>query len=91
MRVPAFIIEEVSEPNDIARSQTQDECHRRNSEWLQACWADVLPQARGKFLAIAGQESFIADTAAAAWVETAHPEDTGAIVRYIRPEVGSRI
>ena len=93
MSAPAFIIEEVSEPNDIVRSQAQDERHRRNSEWLQAHWADVLPQARGRFLAIAGQEPFIADTPAEAWawVETAHPEDTGAIVRYIRPEAGPRI
>jgi len=43
MSAPAFIIEEVSEPNDIARSQAQDERHRCNSEWLQAHWADVLP------------------------------------------------
>ena len=93
MSAPAFIIEEVSEPNDIARSQAQDERHRRNSEWLQAHWADVLPQARGKFLAIAGQEPFIADTPAEAWawVEAVHPEDTRAIVRCIRPDVGPRI
>ena len=93
MSAPAFIIEEVSEPNDIVRSRAQDERHRRNSEGLQAHWADVLPQARGKFLAIAGQEPFIADTPAEAWarVEAAHPEDTGAIVRYIRPEAGPRI
>lgn len=90
---PACIIEEVSEPNEITRSQAQDERHRCNSEWLQAHWADVLPHARGKFLAVAGQEPFIADTPAEAWawVEVTHPEDNGAIVRYIRTEVGPRI
>jgi hypothetical protein len=90
---PAFIIEEVSEPNELMRSRAQDERHRRNSEWLQAHWADVLPQARGKFLAVAGQEPFIADTPAEAWawVEATHPEDNGAIVRYIRTEAGPRI
>lgn len=93
MSTRAFTIEEVSEPSEIARSQAQDDCHRRNSEWLQAHWADVLPYARGKFLAVAGQESFIAETPAQAWawVEATHADDTGAIVRYIRPETGPRI
>jgi glutathione S-transferase len=84
-------IEEVSNPYDIARPQ--DERHRRNSDWLQTHWADVLPQARGKFLAVAGQEPSIADTpdAAWAWVATTHPEDDGALVQYIRPEIGPHI
>jgi glutathione S-transferase len=93
MSTPAFIIEEVSEPDEIRRARTQDARHRRNSEWLQAHWSEVLPQARGKFLAVAGQEPCIADTpeAAWAWVAATHPEDNGAIVRYIRPETGPRI
>ncbi len=88
-----FIIEEVTDPQEISRAQAQDERHRRNSDWLQAHWADVLPQARGKFLAVAEQEAFIADTAAAAWAWAAatHPEDDGAIVRYIRTDKGPRI
>jgi hypothetical protein len=80
MAEPAFSIEEVSNPHDIARAQ--DERHRRNINWLQTHWADVLPQACGKFLAVAGQEPFIADTpeAAWAWVATTHPEDDGALL-----------
>ena len=93
MAEPAFIIEEVTDPNEIARAQAQDERHRRNNEWLEAHWADVLPQACGKFLAVAGQEAFIAGTPAEAWawVDTTHPEDNGAIVEYVRPEKGPRI
>jgi hypothetical protein len=93
MAQPAFSIEEVSNPHDTARALAQDEHHRRNSDWLQRHWADVLPQARGKFLAVAGQEPFIADTpeAAWAWVATTHPEDDGAMVQYVRPEAGPRI
>jgi hypothetical protein len=53
MAVPGFSIEEVSNPDDIARARAQDERHRRNSDWLQTHWAEVLPQARGKFLAVA--------------------------------------
>ena len=90
---PKFIIEEVTDPEEIARSRAQHERHRRNSDWLQAHWADVLPQARGKFLAVAGQEAFIADTPAEAWAwaKTTHPEDDGATVQYVRPEKGPRI
>ncbi len=90
---PKFIIEEVTDPDEIARLQAQDERQRRNGEWLQAHWADVLPQARGKFLAVAGQEAFIADTPAQAWawVDKTHPEDDGATVEYVRPEKGPRI
>ena len=93
MAEPVCSLEEVSEPHEIARCHAQDERHRRNSAWLQAHWADVLPQARGKFLAVAGQEPCIADTPAEAWawVDATHPEDNGAIVRYIRPETGPRI
>lgn len=93
MTQPKFIIEEVTDPEEIARARAQDERHRRNNEWIQAHWADVLPQARGKFLAVAGQEAFIADTIEEAWswVDATHPEDDGATVEYIRPEKGPRI
>ena len=93
MAEPTCIIEEVYDPNVVARAHAQDARHRQNSEWLQTHWADVLPQARGKFLAVAGQEPFIADTpaAAGAWVDATHPEDDGAIVQYIRPDTGPRI
>ena len=33
-----FVIEEVSDPDEIRRSRAQDERHRRNSAWLQAHW-----------------------------------------------------
>jgi hypothetical protein len=93
MTQPQFIIEEVTDPHEIARALAQDERHRRNSDWLQAHWADVLPQARGKFLAVADQEPFIADTAAVAWewAEATHPEDDGAMVRYIPTAKGPRM
>lgn len=88
-----FVIEEVSDPDEIRRSRAQDKRHRRNSTWLQAHWGDVLPQARGRFVAVAGQEAFIAETPveAWAWVEATHPEDNGAIVRYVRTQRGPRL
>ena len=88
-----FVVEEVVDLDEISRSRTQQSRHRRNSDWLQAHWADVLPQARGKFVAVADEEAFIADTPgeAWAWVDAVHPEDTGAIVRYVRASVGPRL
>ena len=87
-----YVIEDVTNPDDIARFRAQDARHRRNSEWLQTHWAEGLSQARGKFVAVAGQEAFIADTPAEAWawVDAMHPEGNGALVRYIRPEEGPR-
>ena len=63
MRDPKFVIEQVTDPAEIARHRTQHERAGRNSDWLQAHWAYLLPQVRGRFVAVAGQEAFIADTA----------------------------
>ena len=88
-----FVIEEVSDSDEIRCARAQDERHRRNNAWLQAHWGDVLPQARGKFVAVANQEAFIAETPAEAWawVEATHPEDNGAIVHYVRTQIGPRL
>jgi len=93
MRQPPFEIEEVSDPVEVARCKAQDELARRNSHWLQSHWADLLPQARGKFVPVAGQEAFIGDTPEEAWAWAAknHPEDNGALVRYVRVGQGPRI
>jgi len=86
-------IEEVTDPAENARSQAQHVQAQRNSLWLQGHWADVLPQARGKFLVVAGQEAFIGATPELAWAlaSAAHPEDRGALGQYVRPEPGPRI
>lgn len=93
MNEAKFIIEEVTDPVEIARSRAQHERHQRNDDWLETHWADVLPQARGKFLAVANQEAFIANTPAEAWawVDATHPEDDGATVQYVPVTKGPRI
>jgi hypothetical protein len=90
---PQLTMEEINDPAAIARCREQDERAKRNSVWLQAHWTVLLPQARGKFVAVAGQEAFIADTAGEAWrmARAAHPEDVGAISQYVFPERGPRI
>lgn len=86
-------ITEVDDPAEIARCQAQDERGKRNGDWLQAHRDLLLPQARGKFVAVAGQEAFIADTAEQAWkmARAAHPEDDGAISQYVFAGKGPRI
>jgi hypothetical protein len=88
-----FIVEHVTDPGEVARFRTLDESHRRNSLWLQSHWSAILPEARGKFLAVADEEAFLAGSPEEAWkwVSANHPEDSGAIVRYIREELGPRI
>jgi hypothetical protein len=87
------IIEANDDPVSTAASRAAIERGWRNLNWLSANWPNLLPQARGRFVAVAGLEAHIADSAAAAWdwAKTAHPEDDGAILQYVRPEQGPRI
>src|SRR5262245_951696 len=88
-----FTIEVVTDPAVTARSRAGFERARKNGAWLQTHWSDLLSQARGKFVAVAGQEAFIAETAkdAWAWAARAHPEDDGALVQYVPVEQVPRI
>jgi hypothetical protein len=85
-------IEEETDPVQIARVRETLDHFTRNSDWLAAHWANVLPQARGKFIAVAGQEAFIAETPQGAWewAAKAHPEDKGPLVQYVRTGQGPR-
>lgn len=88
-----MVIEKVTDPREIERARQQDARHRKNSEWLASHWDELLPQARGKFIAVAGQQAFIAQTAEEAWSWTRRtfPDDNGAIVRFVRTQKGPRI
>jgi len=92
MKDPMVVIERVSEAAEIARHRAQHERAKRNSDWLQSHWADLLPQARGRFVAVAGQEAFIADTGeeARSLAKKAHPADDGALCQYVFPYSGPR-
>lgn len=88
-----FVVEEVHDPAAVARCRAQDERAKRNRDWLEAHWDKVLPQARGRFLAVAGQEAFLANTPEEAWAlaRAAHPADDGAFSQYVFPEGGPRV
>jgi hypothetical protein len=85
-------IEEVANSPAAEARRLQRERGRRNLDWLETHWADVLPKARGKHLAVAGQQAFVAETAAEAWAwaESCHPDDDGAFVQYVFTEPGPR-
>ena len=93
MNESKIILEEVTDPVEIARHRAWHEHFRRNAEWLETHWAEVLPQAHGKFVAVAGQEAFIADTGeeAEARARAAHPDDEGLLSQYVFPPGGPRI
>jgi len=93
MTEPKFVIEAIDDPGRAGPARAQLERGWRNLEWLAAHWEDLLPQARGRFVAVAGQEAHLADTAeeAWAWTRAAYPADDGAIVQYVRTQQGPRI
>jgi len=88
-----FVVEAIHDPAAVTRCRAQDERAKRNQDWLQAHWNDLLPGARGRFLAVAGQEAFLADTPEEAWglARAAHPDDDGAFSQYVFPEGGPRV
>jgi hypothetical protein len=93
MNEPEISIEEVANALDVERHRRQLEQARRNSDWLADHWPQLLPQARGKFIAVGGQEAFIADTAEAArrLARSAHPSDQGILVQYVFPSESPRV
>lgn len=86
-------IEEVTDPQEIAKAQAQHERHGRNVDWLESHWDSLLPQARGCFVAVANQQAFIAEMPeeAWAWIRTNHPNDDGAFVHHVPARKGWRI
>lgn len=90
---PRLVVEEIIDPEYNARAEAHYQRARRNCDWLAAHWGDVLPQARGRFVAVAGQQAFICDTWQEAWAAacSAHPDDDGAIMQYVRKGTQPRI
>jgi hypothetical protein len=91
-RIP-MVMEEVTDSKELARDQAQWECFDRNAAWLQAHVQEIYPRYRGKYICIAGEELFVADTpqAALALATTAPPQDDGCFLRYIPREKLARI
>ena len=82
------VIHLVNDPLLNARGQAQDERFKLNLDWLQTHWGDLLPQALGKHIVVAGQEPFVADRSEDAWsmARAAHPEDDGGLLPICLPQ-----
>jgi hypothetical protein len=95
MSEPRFTIEfDVAlSPEELKQRREQEQRARRNETWLQAHWPELRPRARGRHIAVANQEAFIADTPEEAWAlaMAAHPDDDGALLQYVIPHEGPRI
>ena len=91
-RIP-IVMEEVTDPVELAKARAQRERFDRNAAWLQAHASEVYPRYRGKCICIAGEELFVADTPEEAWALAlaAHPDDDGRFMRYIPREKLARI
>jgi len=88
-----IVMEEVTDPEEIARARAQRERFDRNAEWLRQHADAVYPRYRGKCICIAGEEVFAAETPeeALALATTAHPEDDGRFLCYVPKEKVARI
>jgi len=88
-----IVLEVITDPVEIAKEREQSVAFHRNDSWLREHYAEVIPDARGRYLAVAGREAFIADTSseAIALATSAHPDDQGMIIRYISPHRGPKI
>lgn len=90
---PAVVMEEVTDPEELAKARGQDERFEQNSTWLQAHITEVYSLHRGKCICIAGEELFAAETPqeVIALANVAHPEDTGKLLRYVPREKVARV
>lgn len=87
------VMEEITDPVEIAEAEAQWVRFDRNAAWLHAHADEIYNQHRGKFICIAGEEPFAADSATEALKlgEAAHPDDKGRFVHYIPKDKVPRI
>ncbi len=87
------VMREITDPDEIARARAQHERYKRNLAWLNSHFKEVYTRRRGKFICVAGEQLFVADTPkkVVALARTAHPEDDGRLIRYIYPRRMARI
>lgn len=90
---PAVLGEPITDPEEIARGLERRAAYLRNSNWLDQHWPDLLPQALGKHVAVAGQEAFVAESGEEALkrAREAHPDDEQIVLQYVCPFPGPKI
>lgn len=83
-----FRIEEVPlTAEEREQKRRHEEGRERNEAWLRSQWPRLIPACLGNWLAVGGQEAFVAATQeeALAWVRANHANDLGAFVDRIDP------
>jgi hypothetical protein len=90
---PAFTIEEITDPDVLAKARAQDERFGRNLAWFEEHGPEIFSKHRGQVICIAGQELFAADTGleAISLAKAAHPDDDGRFTYRVPREKAIRI
>lgn len=90
---PQIVIEEVTDPNELIRSNARRQKFLRNLARYQDHALHIGEHCRGKHICIGGGELFVADTVqeVLALVRAAHPEDDGLFFKYVYKERAPRI
>jgi len=79
------VMEEVTDPEELAKARARREQFDRNWAWFEAHAAEVYVAHRGKCICIAGQELFVAETPreVLAQARSAYPDDEGRFTCFI--------
>lgn len=93
VKYPPVVMEEVTDPDELAKARAQDERFEHNWAWFEVHAAEIYAAHRGKCICIAGEELFVANTPedVLALATAAHPEDDGRFTRIIPREKIARI
>ncbi len=86
------VMEEETDPAVLAAARVRRERFERNWSWMEAHAGEVYGH-RGKFVCVAGEELFVADTAEEVLTRAraAHPDDDGRFTRYIPLTKAARV
>ena len=87
------VMEEVTDPAELAQAQAQRERFDRNWDWFKARATDIYERFRGQCVVIAGEETFAAGEPEEAWAlaKASYPEDDGSFIIYVPREKVARI
>lgn len=68
-----------------ARNVARKQAFWANMDWLSSHWDTLLPGARGKWVAVANQTAFVAETPdeARVWIAAQQPVDPGAVLKHV--------
>ncbi len=88
-----IVMEEVTDPVQLAAARARRERFDRNWAWLQAHIPAVYEANRGKVICVPGEDLFAADTPeeVLAQARAAHPEDDGRFTLYVPRKRMTRI